>query len=79
MKMSVDKLENYLANRQQCTKVNCTILNLESIFCGVQQGSVLGPKLFLVYVNDMAKYLNSVGHYLYADDAVLFHAMLNNL
>ena len=63
-----------MANRQQCTKVNCTISNLESISCGVPQGSVLGPKLFLVYVNDMAKYLNSVGHYLYADDAVLFHA-----
>ena len=41
------------------------------IICGVPQGSILGPLLFLLYVNDMVQAVNC-DLLLYADDAVLF-------
>ena len=46
-------LNNYLSNQLQYTCINSTISSLESITCGVPQGSVLGPLLFSLYVNDM--------------------------
>ena len=49
-----DWFESYLPDRQQFTAVASADSGLAKITCGVPQGSVLGPLVFLLYVNDIA-------------------------
>ena len=63
-------MKSYLTGRKQVVSVNGTISESASITCGVPQGSILGPLLFLVYINDM-KTSVKCKLLLYADDAAL--------
>ena len=70
---------DYLTGRKQCTIANNVISDYDNIVCGVPQGSVLGPLLFLVYINDIASVVKNSNISMYADDTVIYisHTDLN--
>ena len=63
-------IHDYLSNRHQITVVNGRRSTPELISCGVPQGSILGPLLFLIYMNDLSGSTSSSIR-LFADDACL--------
>lgn len=64
-------IESYLLNRQQRVIINGQSSDIKTINAGVPQGSILGPLLFLVFINDITRNIHSK-IYLYADDTSLF-------
>ena len=63
---------NYLFGRSQQVCFNGAMSDPEPVYCGVPQGSILGPLLFLLHFNDSAKTLKHCKIVKYADDTVLF-------
>lgn len=65
---------SYLECRQTATNIGNTTSNLKRILVGVAQGSIIGPLLFIMYMNDILQ-LDFLGKILlYADDTVLYYA-----
>ena len=65
--------ESYLDNRSQYVYFNGESSDLKSISCGVPRGSVLGPLLFLLYINDLPNISSLLDLYLFADDSNLYY------
>ena len=63
--------ENYLHNRKQCVVLNGVYSDYAVIESGVPQGSVIGPLLFLIYINDLETNIISNVKF-FADDTMLF-------
>ena len=66
--------KSYLSNRTQCVKYNGHVSDSISVLSGVPQGSVLGPLLFVIYINDIAKSISS-NILMYADDLKIFRTV----
>ena len=63
---------SYLSNRQQTVTVNNVTSVPQNIRCSIPQGSVLGPILFLLYINDFHYCSDLFDFHLFADDANQF-------
>ena len=71
--MALSLMTNYFSNRSMIVKMNYKMSSKSKIELGVPQGSILGPLLFIIFINDLAmdSDLNII---LFADDTTLWHS-----
>ena len=65
---TLDWFKSYLTNRTQRCSVNGCLSDFTTLKWGVPQGTIIGPLLFLIYINDLANCLSSSIPRVYADD-----------
>jgi hypothetical protein len=68
----LDWLRDYLSKRQQLVKFDDVVSTKQNITCGVPQGSILGPLLFILYVNDIVNVSRDLFLIIFADDTNIF-------
>ena len=72
-----DWFKSYLSKREQFITVNSLNSLSLPVTCGVPQGSILGPLLFLLYVNDLPNTSSLLTFHLFADDTNLYFSSKN--
>ena len=70
--IAIEWITTYLTNRKQYVMAHGHSSSMRYITCGVPQGSVLGPVLFLLYINDICNISSLVKFVLFADDTNIF-------
>lgn len=70
-------LKSYLQHRKQCVRVKGHISKLLPVISGVPQGSILGPLLFILYINDLPDVLKSALAFIFADDTKCLKSIHN--
>ena len=65
-------LTSYLSDRTQTVVINEVSSDFKNICMGVPQGSILGPLLFVIYINDITRISTNCELFLYADDTAIF-------
>lgn len=63
--------QSYIKNRKQCVTIKNKNSEFLDITHGVPQGSVLGPLLFLIYINDFSHFMNPIKSIMFADDTTI--------
>ncbi len=71
--VALNWFRSYLTNRKQSVNIGDVKSGLLQIGCGVPQGSILGPLLFLLYINDFPNSSNKLDFHIFADDSNLFY------
>ena len=66
--VAYDWIKSYLCERKQYVSVNNCNSEAMNVVCGVPQGSILGPNLFILYVNDICNVSSLLRFVLFADD-----------
>ena len=69
-----DWFKSYLNNRTQKCVVNGSLSKVCSLGCGVPQGTILGPLLFFIYINDLPNCLSFCQPRMFADDTHITYA-----
>ena len=79
--IALDWFKSYLSNRMQSVEISGQVSSLKAITCGVPQGSILGPLLFILYINDIVRISELMKFILFADDTnlLLHDTNLQNL
>ena len=67
-----EMINSYLCDRTQCVEIDTQRSSFLPIEIGVPQGSILGPLLFIIYINDFPNVSDKITSYLYADDTAIF-------
>ena len=72
--IACDWFKRYIENRVQYVSYNTNYSDYIEIMCGVPQGSILGPLLFILYIHYIVKVSTVLNPVRFADDTSLFHA-----
>jgi len=72
-----DWFQSYLSNREQFVDIDGYKSDSLSITCGVPQGSILGPLLFLLYINELPNTSKLLSFHLFADDTNIYCSRKN--
>ena len=73
----INLVTNYLSDRQQRVRLNGQYSSMKTIMKGVFQGSILGPILFNIFMNELSYAIDECILFTYADDTQLFGSLEN--
>jgi hypothetical protein len=76
----INWIQAFLCGRTQCVKINKEYSDSKAVLSGIPQGTVLGPVLFVIFINDLPNVCNNLCNlFMFADDAKLYKTISNQI